>query len=398
MLAATHGIPGTPWFIVAKVDQDEIYVPLRERGLTAAAFAMVLVSGRPGHGPLGRRATTAGWKANWPSNASISSRSDLTTEILRVLNRDGDLDPLIGEVLRLIRDSFGYDAVGLRMRRGDDCPYFVQHGFSDDFLRQENSLCPRGGNGKIARDADGRPILECTCGLILAGRTDPSMSCFTAGGSFWTNVSTELLALPIEADPRTNPRNHCIHCGYQSFALAPLRSGKAIIGLLQLNDRREGQFTPERIRFFEGLAASIGLAINRKLVERELRRSEQRYRTYIDNSPAGIFVADATGRYVEVNRSACDLMGYSEEELLERSIRDIHAPEDIERSEIAFGKVKATGKGIQEEIGFIRKDGSRFFMSVNAIRVTPDCFIAFCIDTSRAQAGGGGAAAIEGGT
>ena len=43
VLAVTRGVPGTPWFIVAKVDQDEIYGPLRERGLTAAAFALVLV-------------------------------------------------------------------------------------------------------------------------------------------------------------------------------------------------------------------------------------------------------------------------------------------------------------------------------------------------------------------
>ena len=43
VLACTRTIPGTPWFIVAKVDQTEIYAPLRERGLTTAAIAMVLV-------------------------------------------------------------------------------------------------------------------------------------------------------------------------------------------------------------------------------------------------------------------------------------------------------------------------------------------------------------------
>jgi signal transduction histidine kinase len=46
-----------------------------------------------------------------------------------------------------------------------------------------------------------------------------------------------------------------------------LRSGEEIVGLLQLNDRREGQFTAELVRVFERLAISIGLAFNRKLAE-----------------------------------------------------------------------------------------------------------------------------------
>lgn len=43
VLAATRHIPDTPWSIVAKVDQAEIYAPLRERGLTTAALASICV-------------------------------------------------------------------------------------------------------------------------------------------------------------------------------------------------------------------------------------------------------------------------------------------------------------------------------------------------------------------
>ena len=222
------------------------------------------------------------------------SNQRLATEVLRVLNRGGDRNDMIGKTLRLIRESLGCDAVGLRMRKDDDYPYYEQIGFSDDFLREEKSLCAKGGDGAIVRDADGRAILECTCGLVLAGRTDPSMPCYTEGGSFWTNVSSELLALPPEADPRTNPRNRCIHAGYQSVALVPLQSGTEIIGLLQLNDRRKGQFSPESIRFFEGLATSIGLAVHCKLAEEELWRSKEEVEQYaaalefVQQGPRGI--------------------------------------------------------------------------------------------------------------
>ena len=202
---------------------------------------------------------------------------NLATEVLRVLNRGGS-DPhrLIGDVLHLVKESTGFDAVGLRLRGGDDCPYYQQVGFTADFLRAEDSLCARGEDGAICRDASGQGVLECTCGLVLSGRTDTSMSCFTEGGSFWTNRSSELLALPPEADPRTNPRNRCIHTGYESFALMPVRAGEQIIGLLQLNDRQPGRFTLERIRSFERLASNLGLAIQRQQAEKALRASMER--------------------------------------------------------------------------------------------------------------------------
>jgi signal transduction histidine kinase len=195
----------------------------------------------------------------------------LMSEVLRVLNGSGDLQPLIGQVLRVIRARTGFDAVGLRMREGPDFPYYVQHGFPEEFVRQENSLCAKREDGSIVRDAQGQTVLECTCGLILSGRPDPSMSCFTERGSFWTNRSSDLLALGPEADPRCHPRNHCIHSGYQSVALIPVRSGPEILGLLQLNARQEGQLPLELVQFFEGLADNLGLALRRKQAEEALR-------------------------------------------------------------------------------------------------------------------------------
>ena len=201
----------------------------------------------------------------------------LAADALRILNRDsGDLHEAIRDVLCLIRESTGYDAVGLRMREGEDSPYYEQNGFSDDFVQEENFLCSKGGDGSLVRDADGRVILECTCGLVLSGQTDPELPFFTEGGSFWTNASPELLAISVDDDPRTNPRNRCIHCGFQSVALIPLRSGEEVIGLLQLNGRSAGLFTPELISFYEGFADSIGLALGRKQAEAALRKSEQR--------------------------------------------------------------------------------------------------------------------------
>ncbi|MBN2318355.1 MAG: response regulator [Acidobacteria bacterium] len=203
-------------------------------------------------------------------------KQDLAADVLKILNRgSGNMTLLIREVLRLIQESIGFDAVGLRLRRGEDYPYYEQNGFSDEFLYRENYLCSRSEDGTVLRESDGQPVLECTCGLVLSGKTDSSEPFFTKGGSFWTNCAAELLSLPEEADPRTNPRNHCIHNGYSSVALIPVHSGHEIIGLLQLNDYRENRLNRELVRFFEGLGDQIGMTLQRKLVEDALRQNQQ---------------------------------------------------------------------------------------------------------------------------
>ncbi len=75
---------------------------------------------------------------------------------------------------------------------------------------------------------------------MICGRFDPSKPFFTEHGSFWTNNTTKLLATSTEANRQARTRNRCNGEGYQSVALLPLRMGEERLGLLQLNDRREG--------------------------------------------------------------------------------------------------------------------------------------------------------------
>jgi putative nucleotidyltransferase with HDIG domain len=79
-----------------------------------------------------------------------------------------------------------------------------------------------------------------------------------------------LLELPSDQDPRLHPRNLCIHEGYASLALVPIRDRERIVGLIHINDRRKGCFTRERIELLEGIASHIGEALVRKQAEKEL--------------------------------------------------------------------------------------------------------------------------------
>ena len=207
--------------------------------------------------------------------------------------------------------------MGIRLQKGDDFPYYETNGFSEDFVLAESSLCALDEEGKIIRDGQGNPVLECMCGNILCGRTNPALPFFTEGGSFWTNSTTDLLASTAEEDRQARTRNRCNGEDYESVTLIPLRSGDNIIGLLQLNDRRRNQFTPEMISFFEGIGASIGVTLYRKQVEEALRESEERYRALFTEAMDGICLADAeTGMIVDCNQALAALVGRDREEMI----------------------------------------------------------------------------------
>ncbi len=183
----------------------------------------------------------------------------LTAEVLGLVNSASDRCALLTAVLARLQAWSGCQAVGIRLRQGDDYPYFETSGFPADFVRLENSLCVRGRDGEILRDAQQKPVLECMCGNILQGRFDPALPFFTNGGSFWSNCTTELLATTTDADRQARTRNRCNGAGYESVALIPLRAGGVAFGLIQLNDKRPGRFTPEKIALVERLAENVAV-------------------------------------------------------------------------------------------------------------------------------------------
>jgi len=203
----------------------------------------------------------------------VGMYGELSSEILQILNEPGDIKDSIQHIIAALKTQTGSDAVGIRLQEGDDFPYILQDGFSKDFLLTENTLIERAFDGGVCRDKNGNVDLECTCGLVISGKTDPSNPLFTKGGSCWTNDSFPILDIPLSEDPRLHPRNKCIHQGYASIALVPIRTKDRIVGLIQLNDRRKGRFTLDTVELLEGIASHIGEALMRKQAEKDLHEA-----------------------------------------------------------------------------------------------------------------------------
>src|SRR5581483_11155584 len=63
-----------------------------------------------------------------------------------------------------------------------------------------------------------------------------------------------------------------------------------------------------------------------------IRESEERMRAVFEQSAAGISQLDLSGKFIQVNQCYCDLVGYTREELLGRSMPQITHPDDIQRN------------------------------------------------------------------
>lgn len=246
-------------------------------------------------------------------------REQLARDCLDLLNRLSGKAATIRDILSLIKKALNFEAVGIRLKEGDDFPYYETDGFPEEFLQAERYLCERSATGEIVRDEQGNPVLECMCGNVLCGRTDPARPFFTGGGSFWTNSTTNLLASTTEKDRRARTRNRCHGDGYESVALIPLRAGDEIIGLLQINDHRRDQFTPEMIRFFEGLGASVGIALSRQRAGDDLKLKNAMLTTQQEASIDGILVVNENGRIITYNRRFADMWGIPSDILESRS-------------------------------------------------------------------------------
>ncbi|MHB8841701.1 MAG: PAS domain S-box protein [Candidatus Aquicultor sp.] len=131
--------------------------------------------------------------------------------------------------------------------------------------------------------------------------------------------------------------------------------------LTSSSDRRTIAFNDVYIRNSEGDVigvASIGEDITeQKRAERELKESENKYRSLIENASDAIFVTDVEGNILEVNKQAEELTGYTKSELLKMNFRDLHLKEEIDLIVAAFREGLKASMGFINDVTILRKDG-----------------------------------------
>ena len=116
---------------------------------------------------------------------------------------------------------------------------------------------------------------------------------------------------------------------------------------------------------FYGIVATVSDVTARRAAEEALRYSEERFRQTFELAASGIAHVDLEGRFVRINRSLCEILGYPENELVGRSVKDISYPQDRDltdrkRREVHEGKVDA----VRFEKRYVRKDGTIIWVEI----------------------------------
>ena len=108
-----------------------------------------------------------------------------------------------------------------------------------------------------------------------------------------------------------------------------------------------------------GVVSTIGDITKQRHAELALSASEALYRQTFELATAGIAHVDLSGRFMKVNRRLCEILGYGEQELIGRPVKEISHPEDRNLTDSQRMRVRSGEKpSVRFEKRYIRKSGA----------------------------------------
>jgi len=125
------------------------------------------------------------------------------------------------------------------------------------------------------------------------------------------------------------------------------------------------------------------------LSKEKAEKSETKFRAIFEQAAVGIGLSTPDGFIIRVNKKLCEILGYSEEELLAKTLKDIIHPDDFVKG-FFYMQLVITGEKdkFYENIRFIRKDDEIVWVKVTASLSrkadnTPDYFIGILEDITQ---------------
>lgn len=123
------------------------------------------------------------------------------------------------------------------------------------------------------------------------------------------------------------------------------------------------------------LRTAIEIGLYKHGVETQLRQAYEEQATILRTAFDAFFLADSEGRILDVNNSACRMLGYSREELLKRSLSDLDIPDEYpeidgiegtgERDPVLFERTQRCKDGhllrVEMSVNYLPRGGGRVF-------------------------------------
>jgi len=150
----------------------------------------------------------------------------------------------------------------------------------------------------------------------------------------------------------------------------PFEEGGHKISELCIYTEQTDAIDEDEIIMLNRLVSNLSIAVQHIQNRVELAESENRFRGAFEDSAIGMgltsIAEDSLGKWLKVNKALCNMLGYSEEELLARTFMQITHPDDIAMDLAAQDKLLQGESGTYRlDKRYLHKDGSIIWISLN---------------------------------
>ena len=194
-------------------------------------------------------------------------RLDFSHRILQYASQDRPKLEFLSEVMKLVLEHSGCDAVETRLKDGSDdlrCEAHKERDGTGDF-----TIIADSGSGASTADDTGFPdirkvmaAVDLSCGSVPA-------EC-TKHGSIWLHDIGRMISPDAGSDVQAVLGGMSSGGAYRSLVLIPLRFGEAQIGMILFKGRRENSYDPVKLEYLETIAAKFELALIHLLSQAKL--------------------------------------------------------------------------------------------------------------------------------
>lgn len=211
--------------------------------------------------------------------------SALLDRVRIAISRELDLQTIIRTVVEGVAETFGYTQISLYLLEGHELVLQYQIGY-DKVI--ERIPITKGISGRVI--TSGEPLL-------------------------------------IE-DVSSEPEFLGAISGIVSEIAVPLFEQHKVVGLFNVESINGIKLTNADLALMIALSDHIDIALNRARLYEDIRRNEETFRQLFHHAPIAMVLSNMTAQVVRVNPATCELLGYSESELLGMNLSAVAYPED----------------------------------------------------------------------
>ncbi|MFH0812633.1 MAG: GAF domain-containing protein, partial [Pseudomonadota bacterium] len=284
VLADVRHIPDTPWFLVTKIDSDEILALLKETALSVTLLvSLLIIAAAAFTGLLWRHQRAVFYRKQYEAAEKIARLTRLyavLSQINQTIVRVRERDALFQTVCRIFVEfgKFRLAWIGLIDPETKLVNSVAMHGSGEEYLR----------NIRIAID-------------------DSPTGRYPAGTAI--KEGKYCVVNDIKNDPMMLPwREEALKRGYRSLAAAPIRLNREVIGVFAIYASEVDFFDKDEKKFIEEIGVDISFALEsfeteakRKQAEEVLRAGEHFLASIFTSIQDGISILDNDLTIIRVN-------------------------------------------------------------------------------------------------